>query len=222
MPPSAGFRAPPASARSTAINALSWRSRVLEVGVGTGLALPLYDRGKRVTGIDLSARHAGPRAGPRGGGGPYACGGSCWSRMPKPPRFAEASFDIAASMFVASVVPHPRKLLAELRRVVRPGGLILFVNHFVAAKSGPRRFMSSTPWPRYPARWAGIPTSRRSTCSARIHPARRAHFEPHAAGRPVHPGAPAPLSTSLRACGMFHAAFMRQCTLICTRRSDIR
>ncbi len=46
--------------------------------------------------------------------------------------FADASFDIAASMFVASVVPHPRRLLAELRRVVRPGGHILFVNHFVA------------------------------------------------------------------------------------------
>ena len=37
-----------------AVNALSG-SRVLEVGVGTGLALPLYARGKRITGIDLSA-----------------------------------------------------------------------------------------------------------------------------------------------------------------------
>jgi phosphatidylethanolamine/phosphatidyl-N-methylethanolamine N-methyltransferase len=52
--------------------------------------------------------------------------------------FAAASFDIAASMFVASVVPHPRALLAELYRLVRPGGHILFVNHFVA-KSGVRR-----------------------------------------------------------------------------------
>jgi phosphatidylethanolamine/phosphatidyl-N-methylethanolamine N-methyltransferase len=40
-------------------------------------------------------------------------------------------------MFVASVVPSPRRLLAEMRRVVRPGGHILFVNHF-AAESGPR------------------------------------------------------------------------------------
>jgi len=34
-------------------------------------------------------------------------------------------------------VPNPRLLLAEMRRVVRPGGHILFVNHFAATK-GPR------------------------------------------------------------------------------------
>ena len=44
---------------------------------------------------------------------------------------------IAVAMFVASVVPNPRKLLAEMRRVVRPGGHLLFVNHF-AAERGPR------------------------------------------------------------------------------------
>ncbi len=46
--------------------------------------------------------------------------------------FADGRFDIAVAMFVASVVPHPRRLLAELKRVVRPGGHILFVNHFLA------------------------------------------------------------------------------------------
>ena len=51
--------------------------------------------------------------------------------------FADGQFDIAVAMFVASVVPHPKKLMAELRRVVRPGGDILFVNHF-AADRGPR------------------------------------------------------------------------------------
>ena len=51
--------------------------------------------------------------------------------------FPDASFDIAVAMLVASVVPHPRQLLAEMRRVVRPGGNILFVNHFAADK-GPR------------------------------------------------------------------------------------
>jgi phosphatidylethanolamine/phosphatidyl-N-methylethanolamine N-methyltransferase len=51
--------------------------------------------------------------------------------------FADASFDTAVALFVASVVPNPRRLLAEMRRVVRPGGDILFVNHF-AARGGPR------------------------------------------------------------------------------------
>ena len=50
--------------------------------------------------------------------------------------FPDASFDIAVAMFVASVVPNPRALLAEMRRVVRPGGNILFVSHF-AAEKGP-------------------------------------------------------------------------------------
>jgi phosphatidylethanolamine/phosphatidyl-N-methylethanolamine N-methyltransferase len=51
--------------------------------------------------------------------------------------FPDASFDTAVAMFVASVVPNPRHLLAEMRRVVRPGGNLLFVNHF-AASGGPR------------------------------------------------------------------------------------
>jgi phosphatidylethanolamine/phosphatidyl-N-methylethanolamine N-methyltransferase len=51
--------------------------------------------------------------------------------------FPDASFDTAVAMFVASVVPNPRRLLSEMRRVVKPGGNILFVNHF-AAPRGPR------------------------------------------------------------------------------------
>ena len=48
--------------------------------------------------------------------------------------FADGQFDIAVAMFVASVVPDARRLLAEMRRVVRPGGHLLFVNHFAATK----------------------------------------------------------------------------------------
>ena len=51
--------------------------------------------------------------------------------------FEDGRFDIAVAMFVASVVPNPRLLFAEMRRVVRPGGYMLFVNHF-AAERGPR------------------------------------------------------------------------------------
>lgn len=118
------------------INALDG-TRVLEVGVGTGLALPLYAHTKRVTGIDLSADML-DRARDRVAAEGLTHVAALLEQDAEATTFADASFDIAASMFVASVVPHPRLLLAELRRVVRPGGHILFVNHFVA-EHGPRR-----------------------------------------------------------------------------------
>ena len=46
-------------------------------------------------------------------------------------------------MFVASVVPNPRRCWQEMRRLVRPGGNILFVNHF-AAEKGPRWWLERT------------------------------------------------------------------------------
>ena len=120
------------------INSLPGK-RVLEVGVGTGLALPLYDRGKRVTGIDLSSEML-ERAQARVEAESLSHVVALLEQDAEATSFPDASFDVAASMFVASVVPHPRLLLAELRRIVRPGGHILFVNHFVAA-SGPRRMV---------------------------------------------------------------------------------
>lgn len=111
-------------------------TRVLEVGVGTGLALPHYLPGKRVTGIDLSAEmlaRARTRLAQRGLPNVAALLEMDAEEM----AFPDAAFDIAVAMFVASVVPQPRRLLAEMRRVVRPGGHLLFVNHF-AAENGPR------------------------------------------------------------------------------------
>ncbi len=111
-------------------------SRVLEVGVGTGLALPHYRAEKRITGIDLSAEMR-ERARARVAGEHLSNVTGLLEMDAEATTFATASFDIAVAMFVASVVPNPRRLLAEMRRVVRPGGHILFVNHF-AAESGPR------------------------------------------------------------------------------------
>jgi phosphatidylethanolamine/phosphatidyl-N-methylethanolamine N-methyltransferase len=111
-------------------------SRVLEVGVGTGLALPHYLPMKRITGIDLSAEmlaQARRRVAELGLGNVEAL----HEMDAEATLFEDGAFDIAVAMFVASVVPHPRTLLAEMRRVVRPGGNILFVSHFRAEK-GPR------------------------------------------------------------------------------------
>lgn len=120
------------------INALPGRD-VLEMGVGTGLALPLYRPDKRVTGIDLSsemlarARMRTAKKGLRHVAGLHEMDAEATG-------FPDQSFDIAVAMFVASVVPHPKRLITEMRRLVRPGGHLLFVNHFIAP-SGPRRWI---------------------------------------------------------------------------------
>ena len=117
------------------VNRLPGRD-VLEVGVGTGLALPHYHAQKRITGIDLSAEML-QRARSRAAGGRLPGVAALLEKDAEATSFADDSFDIAVAMFVASVVPNPRKLMTELRRVVRPGGHILLVNHF-AAETGPR------------------------------------------------------------------------------------
>jgi len=116
------------------VNRLPGRD-VLEVGVGTGLALPYYAADRRITGIDLSAEmlaQARRRVVDRG----LANVAALREIDAEATDFPDASFDVAVAMFVASVVPHPRALLAEMRRVVRPGGNLLFISHFTA-RSGP-------------------------------------------------------------------------------------
>ena len=110
--------------------------RVLEVGVGTGLALPHYAADKRITGIDLSTEML-ERARSRVRNEGLANVDALLEVDAEQTGFADDCFDIAVAMFVASVVPNPRRLLQEMRRVVRPGGHILMVNHF-AAERGPR------------------------------------------------------------------------------------
>ena len=117
-------------------------SKVLEVGVGTGLALPHYGPDKRITGIDLSADML-ERARTRVREDKLTNVDALLEMDAEQTSFADGSFDIAVAMFVASVVPHPKNLMREMRRVVRPGGHILFVNHF-AAESGPRWWVERT------------------------------------------------------------------------------
>ena len=117
------------------VNSLPGRD-VLEVGVGTGLALPHYRTDKRITGIDLSREMLEQARRKVRESGLHNVE-ALLEMDAEATEFADASFDIAVAMFVASVVPHPRQLLAEMRRVVRPGGHFLFVNHF-AADRGPR------------------------------------------------------------------------------------
>jgi phosphatidylethanolamine/phosphatidyl-N-methylethanolamine N-methyltransferase len=109
---------------------------VLEVGVGTGLALPHYCSDKRITGIDLSKEML-RKARERTRAESLVNVQALHEMDAEATSFEDSSFDIAVGMFVASVVPNPKRLLTEMRRLVRPGGDILLINHFATAK-GPR------------------------------------------------------------------------------------
>lgn len=102
---------------------------ILEVGVGTGLSLPLYPRDVQVIGIDISIEmlaHAQRRC--RQEHLPQVSG---LVRMDaEHMAFADDSFDKVVAMYVASVVPDPVRLVSEMRRVCKPGGELFIVNHF--------------------------------------------------------------------------------------------
>lgn len=126
-----GLVSAPARRRAVAaVNALP-DGRVLEVGVGTGLSLPLYRRRLRITGIDISPEMLN-RARAKVAREQLDPVEDLVEMDAEAMGFADGAFDAAVAMFVASVVPNPRRMLAEMRRVVRPGGTLLFVNHFAA------------------------------------------------------------------------------------------
>jgi phosphatidylethanolamine/phosphatidyl-N-methylethanolamine N-methyltransferase len=103
--------------------------RVLEVGVGTGLLLPLYAGNCGVTGIDLSA---GMLDKARERVDRLDLPGVTLERMDAGAMtFADDSFDTAVAAYVVTAVPDHRAVMKEMVRVVRPGGHILLLNHFV-------------------------------------------------------------------------------------------
>ncbi|HYZ21525.1 MAG TPA: class I SAM-dependent methyltransferase [Rhodopila sp.] len=122
------------------VNRLPGRN-VLEVGVGTGLSLPHYRSDKRITGIDLS-REMLEKAHDRVDRERLLNVIALREMNAEATDFPDNAFDIVVGMFVASVVADPRRLLNEMRRLVRPGGNILLVNHFIAEK-GPRRWLEA-------------------------------------------------------------------------------
>jgi phosphatidylethanolamine/phosphatidyl-N-methylethanolamine N-methyltransferase len=104
--------------------------RVLEVGVGTGINLSLYPGTCQMTGIDFSSSML-EKARER-----VARGGLRQMRLLQMDaadlKFADDSFDIVYAPYLISVVPDPVKVACEMRRVCRPGGRIIFLNHFLS------------------------------------------------------------------------------------------
>jgi phosphatidylethanolamine/phosphatidyl-N-methylethanolamine N-methyltransferase len=134
--------------RKAVVQALGLRSgeRVLEVGVGTGLSLPLYPRDVSITGIDVS-REMLEKARRRVARQRLANVEALLEMDAEQMSLADASFDKVVAMYVVPVVANPVRLLQELHRVCRPDGEIFLVNHvrsdnpFIAAfEKGLARF----------------------------------------------------------------------------------
>jgi len=103
--------------------------QILEVGVGTGLSLPLYPKNVTVSGIDISPdmlNQAHARK-VRDGLDHVA---QLAVMDAEDMTFDDDTFDKVVAMHVASVVPNPERLVSEMRRVCKPNGQIIFVNHF--------------------------------------------------------------------------------------------
>src|SRR3970282_299182 len=105
--------------------------RILEVGIGTGINAPLYPRNCHVTGIDFSAsmlEKARDRIERKGVRNVQLFEMDAANLV-----FPDNSFDIVYAPYVISVVPDPVQVVREMRRVCRPGGKVLILNHFKSA-----------------------------------------------------------------------------------------
>jgi phosphatidylethanolamine/phosphatidyl-N-methylethanolamine N-methyltransferase len=116
--------------RKVAVDLMAPRpyEKILEVGVGTGLSIPYFPRGTSIVGIDLSQKMLDV----------------CAKRLEKLGRsdvelqamdathmeYEDASFDGALALYCMSCLERPVSVLNEMKRVVRPGGRIVFMNHF--------------------------------------------------------------------------------------------
>lgn len=122
-----------AGVKQATARANAFDGRLLDVGVGTGLALPHYKPSLRVTGIDLSADML-QRARERVRRKRLSNIDALLQMDATKLSFADQSFDIVVAMYVMTVVPDPAAVLNEIARVTRPGGTALIVNHFSVDK----------------------------------------------------------------------------------------
>lgn len=113
--------------------------RVLEVGVGSGLNLPFYGGGvARVIGLDPSARLLG-WARESGAAPPVDLVEGSAERIP----LATGSVDTIVTTWTLCSIPDARAALGEMRRVLKPAGRLLFVEHGLAPDPRVRRWQDA-------------------------------------------------------------------------------
>jgi phosphatidylethanolamine/phosphatidyl-N-methylethanolamine N-methyltransferase len=105
-------------------------AKVLEVGAGTGTAFPAYPPHCEITGIDLAPdmlARARQKIQENG-----------WSHIKVAEmnalqlKFPDNTFDYVMAFHVVTVVPDPVRMIAEAKRVCKPSGRIVIVNHFTS------------------------------------------------------------------------------------------
>jgi ubiquinone/menaquinone biosynthesis C-methylase UbiE len=100
---------------------------VLEVGIGSGLNIPFYSaKVRRLYGVDPSGELLA-MALRRAAHVPFPVELLCQSAedLPRP----DASFDTIVTTWTLCSIPDPMQALREMRRVLKPGGRLLFVEH---------------------------------------------------------------------------------------------
>lgn len=98
---------------------------VLEIGTGTGANLPFYPTGVQLSAVDRQVERLATAAGktahrPRPA---FACADA--QRLP----YADAAFDAVVGSLVFCSIADPADALAEVRRVLRPGGRLHLLEH---------------------------------------------------------------------------------------------
>jgi ubiquinone/menaquinone biosynthesis C-methylase UbiE len=100
--------------------------RVLEVAIGTGRNLPYYPPDIALTGIELSPAMlaiAKDRA------ADLSLGAELYEGDAEHLPFNDASFDTVVCALALCTIPHPAAAIAEMHRVLVPGGTLLLVDH---------------------------------------------------------------------------------------------
>jgi phosphatidylethanolamine/phosphatidyl-N-methylethanolamine N-methyltransferase len=113
--------------------------RVLEVGIGTGISLPLYGPNVRIFGTDISEamlKKAKQRVAELRLKNVEGLAVMDAEKL----EFPDNSFDVVMAQYVVTAVPNPEVALDEFARVLRPGGELIILTR-VSADGGMRRFI---------------------------------------------------------------------------------
>src|SRR5712675_1226968 len=116
--------------------------RVLEIGVGTGISLPLYAPHVRIFGTDISEamlKKAKRRVADLRLKNVEGLAVMDAEKL----EFPDNSFDVVMAQYVVTAVPNPEVALDEFARVVRPGGELIILTR-VSADGGMRRFIEQS------------------------------------------------------------------------------